>query len=117
MAVGLPDDNLTILGLAKKIAAGFNRAPIPSGGNGRESWAAGQREKLRHVVRFEPAKIADNWVVATTKNKGVESFSHLFHMENGLSANGVLVHAIGGPVGIAGAPLCSTTGARSRRPP
>jgi dienelactone hydrolase len=97
MAVGLPKDNLTILGLAKKTAAAINRAPIPSGSSARESWAASRREKLRQLVRWEPVKIADNWTVATTKNKGVESFSHLFRMENGLSANGVLVRAIAGP--------------------
>jgi dienelactone hydrolase len=97
MAVGLPKDNLTILGLAKKTATGFNREPIPSDSSLREHWAASQREKLRQLVRWEPVKIVDNWTVATTKNKGVESFSHLFRMENGLSANGVLVRAIAGP--------------------
>jgi hypothetical protein len=97
MAVGLPDDNLTILGLAKKTAVAITRAPVPSGSSLRESWAASQRDKLRQLVRWEPVKIADNWTVATTKNKGVESFSHLFRMENGLSANGVLVRAIAGP--------------------
>ncbi len=49
------------------------------------------------MVRFEPVEIADNWTVSITKSKGVESFSHLFRMANGLSANGVLVHAIDGP--------------------
>ena len=97
MAVGLPADNLTILDLARKTAATIQRAPIPSSGSARENWTATQREKLRHVVRFAPEKIAGNWTVATTKSKGVESFSHLFRMQNGLSANGVLVRAIAGP--------------------
>ena len=97
LAVGLPNDNVTILGLAKQFAARFNRAPIPSGSSARERWAASRRAKLRQVVRLEPVEIADNWTVATTKNKGVESFSHLFRRGNGLSANGVLVHAIAGP--------------------
>lgn len=97
MAVGLPADNLTILGLARKMAAEINRPPVPSGGTEQEAWAAGQRAKLRQVVRFETAEIADNWTVAITKNKGVESFSHLFRMGNGLSANGVFIHAISGP--------------------
>jgi dienelactone hydrolase len=97
MAVGLPNDNLTILDLAKRTAAAINRVSIPSGSSERESWAASRREKLRQLVRWEPVKMADNWTVSTTKNKGVESFSHLFRMENGLSANGVLVRAIAGP--------------------
>jgi dienelactone hydrolase len=97
LAVGLPPNNLTIVGLAKQIAAGFNRVPIPSDSSARESWAASRRAKLRQVVRSEPVEIADTWTVAITKNKGVESFSHLFRMGNGLSANGVFVRAIAGP--------------------
>jgi len=102
MAVGLPEDNLTILGLARKMATGFTRSPIPASGAEREGWAAGQREKLRHVLRFEPAEIADNWTIAITKNKGVETFAHRFQLANGLSANGVLVRAIDGPAQSAG---------------
>lgn len=97
MKVGLPENNLTILGLARRFAAEFTRTPIPASGSERESWAAGQRDKLRHVLRFEPGDIADNWMVAITKSKGVETFAHRFHMANGLSANGVIVHAIDGP--------------------
>jgi hypothetical protein len=97
LAVGLPSSNLTIAGLAKQIAARFSRPPIPADASARDSWAADQRSKLRKVVRFEPVEIADNWTVAITKSKGVESFSHLFRMANSLSANGVLVHAIDGP--------------------
>jgi dienelactone hydrolase len=97
LAVGLPKDNLTILGLAKRMAAEVKRAPIPSDASARGTWTSAEREKLRQVVRLEPVKIARAWAVAITKNKGVESFSYLFRMENGLSANGVWVEAIQGP--------------------
>jgi hypothetical protein len=49
------------------------------------------------VVRLKPVKVASPWAMAITKNKGVESFSYLFRMDDGLSANGVLVKAIRGP--------------------
>ena len=97
LEVGLPKDNLTILGLARKIASEIERAPIPSDSSARGAWASSEREKLRQLVRLEPVKIASPWVVAITKNKGVESFSYLFQMVNGLSANGVWVRAIQGP--------------------
>jgi dienelactone hydrolase len=97
MAVGLPADNLTILGLARKDAAAVSRAPVPAEASERAKWAAGQRETLRHVVRYEAEKIAENWTVATSKHQGVETFSHLFRLDNGLSAEGVLVRAIAGP--------------------
>jgi len=97
LAVGVPKDNLTILRLARKIAMGINRAPIPSDAGARDAWASAQRDRLRHVVRLEPVKITSSWAVASSKNKGVESFSYLFRMDNGLSANGVWVRAIQGP--------------------
>lgn len=97
LVVGLPEDNLTILGLAKKLAAQISRPPIPLEGAERRHWANSEREKLRRVVRLEPVKISSPWAVAITKNKGVESISHLFRMDNGLSADGVWVKAIDAP--------------------
>ena len=97
LEVGLPKDNLTILGLAKKMASGFTRTPIPSEPSARTSWASSEREKLHHVVRMAPVKIADSWRVLNTKDKGVESLSYLFRMENGLSADGVWLEAIQHP--------------------
>lgn len=97
LAVGVPKDNLTILGLAKKMARGINRAPIPSDAGARDAWASAERDRLRQVVRLKPVKIASTWAVTNSKHKGVESFSYLFRMDNGLSANGVWVKAIQGP--------------------
>jgi dienelactone hydrolase len=97
LTVGVPKDNLTILGLARKIATGINRAPIPSDVGTRDAWASAQRDRLRDMVRLKPVKIASPWAVAISKNKGVETFSYLFRMDNGLSANGVWVKAVQGP--------------------
>jgi dienelactone hydrolase len=97
LVVGLPAENLTILGLAKRIAAQISRPPIPSEGAERGRWADSEREKLRNIVRLEPVKIASPWAVAITKSKGVETFSYAYRMDNGLSAEGVWVKAISAP--------------------
>ena len=99
LAVGLPENNLTILGLAKKLAAQITRPPIPAEGAERGRWANAERERLRQVVRFEPVKISSPWAVAITKNKGVETFSYAFRMDSGLSAEGVWAKAINSPAG------------------
>ena len=97
LEVGLPKDNLTILGLARKFGAEIRRAPIPPDAASRRAWAASEREKLRQVVRYEPVAISSPWAIANTKNKGIETVSYLFRMANGLSANGVWIKAIETP--------------------
>jgi hypothetical protein len=94
LVVGLPKDNLTILGLARKAAEQIRRAPMPEDQQARAQWASAEREKLARIVRMEPATIIYPWVVSTTKNKGVGTFSYVFRMKNALSANAVLIAAI-----------------------
>jgi hypothetical protein len=89
LTVGLPADNLTILGLARKLARQIQREP------------AG-RHRLAEVVRYKPVRPSRVWTVANTKNRGVESKSYLFHMDNGLSAAGVWLKAISAPGGAPG---------------
>ena len=97
LRVGLPENNLTILGLARKLAAGIYRSPIPADDPSRASWAASERERLRTVVRYKPVSLASAWTVGNSKNMGLESKSYLFQMSNGLSATGVLFKAIESP--------------------
>jgi dienelactone hydrolase len=97
LVVGLPKDNLTILGLARKMAAGIQREPIPSEAAARSQWAASQREALRSVVRYKEGGLGRVWTLANTKSKGVETLSYLFAMTNGLSANGVWFKGIETP--------------------
>jgi len=97
LVVGLPKDNLTILGLARKMAADIQREPIPSEAAAREKWAVSQREGLRTVVRYKPSGLGRVWTLANTKSKGVETRSYLFVMSNGLSANGVWLKGIESP--------------------
>lgn len=97
LEVGLPKDNLTILGLARKVGKEIARQPAPSDSAARASWAASERQELAKVVRYKPVNLASAWGLANTKNKGVETKSFFFQMSDGLSANGVWLRAIETP--------------------
>jgi hypothetical protein len=93
LVVGLPSDNLTIVGLARKLADQVRRDPLPSDQSAREA----ERVRLRQVVRYGPAKIDRVWTTGITKHQGVETKSHLFTINDGLSSNAVWLKAIGIP--------------------
>ena len=97
LAVGLPKDNLTILDLARKVAGTTRRTPIPPVSAARSAWVHSERQKLSSVVRYKPERLARIWTVANTKNKGLETLSYLFEMDNGLAASGVWVKGIDAP--------------------
>jgi dienelactone hydrolase len=94
LAVGLPKDNLTILGLARKLAADIQRPGMPTEASAKSSWMASQRTRLKSVVRYAPVVVKEVWMLANSKNKGVESRSYRFEFSNGLSATGTWVKAI-----------------------
>jgi dienelactone hydrolase len=94
LVVGLPDDNLTILGLAQKLGREITRPPIPSEPSAHAAWSKAERAKLTELVRYKPVSIEHLWSVATTKSKDVQSTSYLFQMSNGLSASGVWLRSI-----------------------
>jgi len=85
LEVGLPADNLTILGLARRLAAGLEREPLAP---------AAARARLRQVVRYEPAAVDAAWRVASTNERGVETASYLLRMSDGLSASAVRLAAV-----------------------
>ncbi|MGD0220908.1 MAG: acetylxylan esterase [Terriglobia bacterium] len=95
MVVGLPKDNLTILGLARKLAGEISRPPVPSAAGERATWATAGRKDLAEVVRYNPVKLNEAQAIAITKHMGVETKSFLFLLSNGLTANGVWLRAIG----------------------
>ena len=100
LLVGLPPDNQTILGLARQLSRGATRTLLPKDAADRPRWMAAQREQLKHVVRYAPTGVGRAWTVANTKNKGVESRSHLFEMtedQRGLGVDGVWWKAIDAP--------------------
>jgi dienelactone hydrolase len=84
LAAGIPADNLTILGLAKRLAARIER--------GR-----GDREALKRVVRYHDVAVAHAWALNNSKNKGLETKSYRLDFGNGLTATGVWLKAIATP--------------------
>src|SRR5436309_1014845 len=97
LAAGLPEENLTILGLARKLGQQVSRTAIPSDPAGRKSCAERERPALREIVRYRPVRTARVWTLANTKSKEVETRSLLFDMDNGLCANALWLRAIGRP--------------------
>jgi dienelactone hydrolase len=94
LVVGLPEDNLTILGLAQKLGREITRPPVPSDPSAQAAWSKAERAKLTEVVRYKPVDIEHLWSVATSKSQDVQTTSYLFQMSNGLSATGVWVRSI-----------------------
>jgi len=95
MVVGLPADNLTILGLARKFGGEISRPPVPSASEERAAWASAQRKDLAEVIRYKPVKLNEAQTIGISKHLGVETKSFLFLLSNGLAANGVWLRAIG----------------------
>lgn len=94
LVVGLPKDNLTILGVAKVLAARIERRGGPSGDAARSAWAQSQRELLRQTVRYRPADVRHAWAVGNTYQRGLETRSYRFEFNNGLSASAVWLQAL-----------------------
>ncbi|MEO6924426.1 MAG: hypothetical protein ABI142_11420, partial [Bryocella sp.] len=89
LRVGVPQDNLTIVGLARKVAAGIRRPAIPTDSAKRAEWTTSQRAKLRDIVRYKPVIVSRAWPVSNTYHNQVESISYRFELNNGLGATGV----------------------------
>ncbi len=85
---GIPEDNLTILGLARKVASEAAWPPAPSGQEELAAWSNSQRERLRKVVRYHPVEVSHLTRVWNTHHDQVESVSYRFEMSNGLGATG-----------------------------
>jgi dienelactone hydrolase len=94
LLVGLPEDNLTILGLAQRLGGEITRPPVPSDPAAQAAWSIAERAKLKEVVRYKPVEIEHLWTVATTKSKDVQTMSYMFQMSNGLTASGVWLRSI-----------------------
>ncbi len=94
LRAGLPNDNLTILSLAQKLAREIVREPIPSDASAKAAWSTARRTKLKEVVRYKQIDIEQAWPVATTKRRDVQSLSYLFAASNRLSASGAWLRSI-----------------------
>ena len=89
LAVGVPADNLTILGLARKLVANITRPPIPVGGTDSTAWLLAGREKLKSVIRYAPVSMSRALRMTNAKGMAFKSLSYRFDFSNGLSATGI----------------------------
>jgi len=97
LTIGVPKENLTILGLARKMASEIHRDSIPSPSNAKKAWASEKRGELQSVLRYKPLKVSIAWRLWNTRQKGLETLSYRFDFDNGLSATGVWLKAIAAP--------------------
>ena len=86
LVVGLPEDNLTILGVARQLADRKLREADPEEGRAVED-VEDRRARLRSLVRFQPVAVKHGWALHNTKNRGVESYSYRIHFSDGLVAS------------------------------
>ena len=96
LTIGVPADNLTILGLARKLVRQIKREPIPADGAQRSSWIASERGKLKSVIRYTPVSALrvlrmNNGRGTDLDGRGVsfQFLSYRFDLSNGLSATGI----------------------------
>jgi dienelactone hydrolase len=95
LSSGLPEDNLTILALARKVASEIKRPEIPPEGTVQAAWAESERNRLRETVRYNPVTVKQPWLEGNTNHSELESLSYRFEMSNGLSAAGVWLKETG----------------------
>lgn len=93
LTVGLPTNNLSILGLARKLNQERLSTPIPASGEMRKRWQTEQRSRLRQLLRYRPVRLVRPWAVASDRSPESDAASYLFEMDDGLCANGVLARA------------------------
>ncbi len=94
LTIGLPKDNLTLPGLARKLASRLSRPSIPEI---RSAWAPGERAKLARTVRYQAVNVSAAWPIANSYARGLKTISYRFDFNNGLSATGVWVRAVSTP--------------------
>lgn len=99
LTVGLPKENLTILGLARKLADRPQRPP-----------------DLARTVRYQPVAITQAWALNNSKSKGLETRSWRFDFSNGLSATAVWLKAIEAPANSRATILLNDQGKKASAP-
>jgi dienelactone hydrolase len=92
LAVGIGPDNLTITGLARKLAQTITRPTIPVG-EARAAWSETQRQKLKEVTRYAPVSVENAWRVSNVRRMAIHTLSYRFDLSNGLSATGIWLQA------------------------
>lgn len=94
LVVGIPSDNLTILGLARQFARRIQRTPVPVSPDDKKQWQESQRGKLRELLRYEDVNIHHRWAIQNSEKRGITSESYRFEFSDRLSAVGVWLKSI-----------------------
>jgi dienelactone hydrolase len=89
LAVRLPANNQTILGLARSFANQIHRDLIPAGDAERAQWDQAKREQLHSVVRYHGVSVVRALRMENSKGMDFESLSYRFDLSNGLTATGI----------------------------
>jgi len=89
LSVGLPQDNLTITGVAKKLAAAIQRTPIPTDVSAKTKWLKDSRGRLKDVVRYAPVTMKHAWPLFSDRSQGVETLAYRLQFNNDLNATAV----------------------------
>ncbi|MGH9327244.1 MAG: alpha/beta hydrolase family protein, partial [Terriglobia bacterium] len=97
LAVGVPKDNLTVLGLAREFASKITRQPIPTEPTTEVEWARRHRARLRAVVRYEPVRVTNAWRMWNMRGMDLESLFYRLDYNNGLSATAVWMKPVAVP--------------------
>jgi dienelactone hydrolase len=90
LVVGLPKDNLTIVGLAQLLGRSNHKAT-----DATTTTSATKRELLQTVTRYQSVKLEHAKVISSLDTREVESCAYRFEFSNGLSATGVLFRPAG----------------------
>lgn len=94
LEVGVPDNNLTILGLAQSLAKQIHHQ-APDRPDAR--WVEAQRKDLEAITRYKQVNVTHAWLLSATHEKKLESHSYRFEFSNGLSAPGVVFDSVVAP--------------------
>ncbi len=94
LIVGVPLENLTILGLARKLASRISRPAIPPPGAARQVWSVKERARLAGLLRYKKTALARAWKLANTHSKGLRTVSFRLDFSNGLAATAVWFQAL-----------------------
>jgi hypothetical protein len=98
LKVGLPENNLTILSLARKIANSAEHGSIPPEGVERKQWGHAQRTQVRKALRYHDVSVRHAWQMANTHLQGVDTRDYRFEFDNHLSSAAVWVKAAATPL-------------------
>jgi dienelactone hydrolase len=89
LAIGVAADNLTLVGLARRLALQIRRELIPADSLARRAWVRTERERLKSVVRYTPVSTVHALRLGNGRGLDFQSLYYRFDFSNGLDANGV----------------------------